>query len=105
MIFCPCECANSPVRRNGSIWLSFHSPESSGVMRPSAVTEVASTQDRPGPREMMPPRCAKCQSVWWPSIAEYWHRGESCGVDILAHAAPRHRTFGEKTNHDAILQR
>jgi len=30
-------------------------PESSGVIRPSGVTEVDSTMLNPGPREMMPP--------------------------------------------------
>jgi hypothetical protein len=52
-------------------------PESSGVIRPSGRTAVASIIERPGPREIIPPRWAKCQGVWWPFWAEYWHRGLS----------------------------
>lgn len=40
-IFWFCECAKSTMRFKGSIWLSCQSPLSSGVMRPSGVTEVA----------------------------------------------------------------
>jgi hypothetical protein len=37
---------------------------------------VASTIERPGPREIMPPRWERCQGVRWPFWAEYWQRGE-----------------------------
>src|SRR5258706_2477731 len=45
-------------------------------MRPSRVTLVFSTTNRPAPEQAMLPRCARCQSVMEPSSAEYWHIGE-----------------------------
>src|SRR5258706_10345352 len=45
-------------------------------MRPSRVTLVFSTTNRPAPEQAMLPRCARCQSVIEPSSAEYWHIGE-----------------------------
>ena len=46
------------------------------MIRPCGVTAVASIKDKPGPRVMIPPRCARCQGVKWPLSAEYWHSGE-----------------------------
>src|SRR5258706_13210166 len=46
-------------------------------MRPSRVTLVFSTTNRPAPEQAMLPRCARCQSVMEPSSAEYWHIGET----------------------------
>src|SRR5688572_28747779 len=45
-------------------------------MRPSRVTLVFSTTNRPAPEQAMLPKCARCQSVVQPSCAEYWHIGE-----------------------------
>src|SRR5687768_11046409 len=45
-------------------------------MRPSRVTLVFSTTNRPAPEQAMLPKCARCQSVVEPSSAEYWHIGE-----------------------------
>ena len=38
---------------------------------------MASTNAMPGPRLIIPPKCAKCQAVWCPSCALYWQSGES----------------------------
>src|SRR3954471_5224623 len=46
-------------------------------MRPSGVTPVASTTNRPAPEHANCPRCMRCQSVMQPSRAEYWHMGET----------------------------
>src|SRR5690348_1861201 len=46
-------------------------------MRPSGVTPVASTMNRPAPEHAYCPRCWRCQSVMRPSCAEYWHMGET----------------------------
>lgn len=66
---------NLPIRCKGAFWLSFQSPESSGEIRPFGVTAVASTMVSAVPRRMNCARCAKCQSVRWPSCALYWHIG------------------------------
>src|SRR5260221_2390041 len=46
-------------------------------MRPSGVTPVASTIISPAPEQAYWPRCMRCQSVMRPSLAEYWHIGET----------------------------
>src|SRR3954468_15139895 len=46
-------------------------------MRPSGVTPVASTTNKPAPEHANWPRCIRCQSVMQPSRAEYWHMGET----------------------------
>jgi broad specificity phosphatase PhoE len=51
-------------------------PVSPWVMRPRRSTAVASTNTAPAPPCANLPRCTKCQSVTWPSCAEYWHIGE-----------------------------
>ena len=53
--FWPCVCANCTMRRTGAICSSLQRPESSGVMRPSGATAVASIIVRPGPRVKIPP--------------------------------------------------
>ena len=45
-------------------------------MRPSGLTEVASTKSSPAPDSASDPRCAMCQSLALPSSPEYWHIGE-----------------------------
>ena len=57
-----------------SLW-SLYRPVQPCVMRPSRVTLVFSTMNRPAPEQAMLPRCARCQSVIEPSSAEYWHIG------------------------------
>src|SRR5512134_1011378 len=47
------------------------------VMRPSRVTPVFSTTNRPAPEQAKVPTCTVCQSVMEPSSAEYWHIGET----------------------------
>src|SRR3954464_14752689 len=42
-------------------------------MRPSGVTPVASTTNRPAPAQANCPRGIRCQSIVQPSRAEYWH--------------------------------
>src|SRR3954469_17185726 len=46
-------------------------------MRPSGVTPVASTIMSPAPEQANWPMCMSCQSVMVPSMAEYWHIGET----------------------------
>jgi hypothetical protein len=78
----------------GFMWSSDQMPTSSGEMRPSGTTAVASTTVSPGPRVNMPPtrlissqgigmsclqdlRCAKCHGETMPFFAEYWHMGDT----------------------------
>ena len=46
-------------------------------MRASGVTPVASTMIRPGAPVAKAPRCARCQGPMWPSVAWYWHMGDT----------------------------
>ena len=46
-------------------------------MRPSAVTAVASIVNMPALDWSSWPQWTSCQSVAQPSIAEYWHIGET----------------------------
>jgi len=54
---------------------SFQRPTSSGEMRPSATTAVASAMTTPAPPDANWARCTWCQSFGIPSVAEYWHIG------------------------------
>src|SRR4051794_13571229 len=54
---------------------SDHRPRSSGLMRPSGDTAVASMISSPAPDRANWPRWMMCQSVARPSSAEYWHMG------------------------------
>ena len=54
---------------------SFQSPTSSGEMRPSGSTAVASAMTTPAPPDANCARCTWCQSFGTPSTAEYWHIG------------------------------
>src|SRR6185295_6219602 len=60
-----------------AIWASSQMPVSPWVMRPRFSTAVASTNTMPAPPWANLPRCTRCQSVTWPSSAEYWHIGET----------------------------
>ena len=52
-------------------------PASCGEMRPSGTTAAASVMISPNPPVARAPRCTRCQSSGTPSVAEYWHIGES----------------------------
>jgi hypothetical protein len=54
---------------------SEYRPRSAGEMRPCGSTPVASTISSPAPDNASCPRWMVCQSVAWPSSAEYWHMG------------------------------
>ena len=93
-------CAKSTIRRSGAICESVQSPASSGEMRPSDNTAVASMTMPPAPRVAKPcpsekrvpsacgiylcagegrvrtPMCTMCQSVAWPLSELYWHIGD-----------------------------
>ena len=73
----PCERTNSAMRASPATWVSSQMPVSPCVMRPRASTAVASTNTMPAPPWANLPRCTRCQSVTWPSRAEYWHIGET----------------------------
>ncbi len=46
-------------------------------MRPTAETCVASVNTMPAPPMARAPRCCKCQSSPSPSVALYWHIGDT----------------------------
>src|SRR4051812_6829726 len=52
-------------------------PRSRGLMRPSAVTAVASVSTAPAPPTARLPRCTRCQSVANPFGLEYSHIGDT----------------------------
>src|SRR6185503_9961877 len=52
-------------------------PRSCGLMRPSAVTAVASVITSAAPPIAREPRWTRCQSLANPSWLEYWHIGET----------------------------
>ena len=54
---------------------SFHRPVSSGEMRPSGETAVASAITIPAPPDANCVRCVWCHSCGTPSTALYWHIG------------------------------
>src|SRR5215468_6639829 len=62
---------------SGSICASFQRPRSAGLMRPSAVTAVASATTAAARPTARLPKCTKCQSWAKPSWQEYWHIGET----------------------------
>ncbi len=65
------------MRDRARAWSSFHRPMSPGLMRPLASTPVASTNTRAAPPMAKRPRCTRCQSLATPSMALYWHMGET----------------------------
>src|SRR5450756_1435865 len=73
----PCAFTNAAIRASGSMCLSAHRPRQPGVMRPSGATPVASTMTKPAPPTAREPKCTKCHSFARPSVAEYWHIGET----------------------------
>ncbi len=92
----PAACRSSPPswrgrnRRCASTRLpasSLYRPVQPGVMRASAETSVISVKMRPAPPMARLPRCTRCQSFGTPSVAEYWHIGET--TTRLASVMPR----------------
>jgi hypothetical protein len=65
------------MRAYGSMCASLQIPVSPGLMRPCAVTLVASTNNQAAPPTARLPRWTRCQSSGIPSTAEYWHMGET----------------------------
>ena len=57
------------------------------MIRPSAVTAVASIVSIPAPDSNIWPQWIRCQSVAQPCSAEYWHIGET--TIRLRSATPR----------------
>src|SRR3954469_23335361 len=60
-----------------AMWASSQMPVSPCVIRPRRSTAVASMNTMPAPPCANLPRWTRCQSVTWPSTAEYWHIGET----------------------------
>ncbi len=56
---------------------SFQMPRSSGEMRPSGTTAVASVMTSAAPPTAREPRWTRCQSLANPSTLEYSHMGET----------------------------
>src|SRR6516225_6381911 len=73
----PCCSTNAKARCRGSTWRSLHDPKSTGLMRPVAVTAVASQKTAAARPTARLPRCTRCHSVASPSLAEYRHMGET----------------------------
>jgi len=73
----PWSFRNAVMRRNAATCSSDQIPESSGLMRPSGATALASTITAPAPPVARAPRWTRCQSFGTPSIDEYWHMGET----------------------------
>src|SRR5258706_10615010 len=90
------------MRAKGSICRSLQMPVSPGLMRPCAVTPVASTKTSPAPPAARLPRWTRCQSSGSPSTAEYWHIGDT--TMRLRSVTPRiargERRFGDTTRLD-----
>ena len=61
--FTACVCAKSTTRLSGAICVSAQSPASSGEMRPSGTTAVASTTMAPAPRVAKPYSASSIASV------------------------------------------
>src|SRR5690606_12336917 len=72
-----CSLINAVICASFSICSSFHIPRSSGDIRPSGETAVASAITIDAPPTARPPKCTRCQSVANPSIDEYWHMGDT----------------------------
>ncbi len=68
---------NRTMRASGSTCASLQIPRSSGLMRPTADTAVASVSTAAAPPTARLPRCTRCQSVANPSSLEYWHIGDT----------------------------
>lgn len=65
------------MRASAASLASEYSPRQAGVIRPSGVTAVISTITIPAPDKDSEPKCCRCQSFAEPSIALYWHIGDT----------------------------
>lgn len=68
---------NRVMRRQASACSPVQMPVSWGLIRPTALTAVASVITSPAPPTANCPRCTRCQSPGSPSVAEYWHIGDT----------------------------
>ena len=76
-IFTLSECAKSIIGLKLIACASSSIDVQPIVMRPCGVTPVASTMIMPGAPVASAPRCALCQGPTCPSVAMYWHIGET----------------------------
>jgi hypothetical protein len=67
--------ARCKLSLNAAAVASSHKPKQPGVMRPRAVTAVASMMNKDAPLLSKFVQCVKCQSLAKPSCDEYWHIG------------------------------
>src|SRR5208282_2175896 len=65
------------TRAKASAWVSFHRPAQPGVIRPFGETAVDSAITSPEPPRARPERWTWCHSLTTPSLAEYWHIGDT----------------------------
>ena len=82
-----CRRALASVSPNAFSVSSSYSPRQPSVIRPPALTAVASIVNIPAPDRSICPQWIRCQSVAQPSSAEYWHIGDT--TMRLASARPR----------------
>ena len=73
----PCPLMKAVIWASFSICPSCQMPKSSGDIRPSGETAVASEMTIDAPPTALLPRCTKCQSLANPSTDEYWHIGDT----------------------------
>src|ERR1700688_1254136 len=64
-------------RASNARWRGSYAPRQPGVMRPIAETWVASAITMPAPPAAFAPRFWTCQSSPSPSMALYWHIGDT----------------------------
>ena len=95
----PCSRQKRAIRARPSTCASCQMPRSTGEMRPSAVTAIASVSTSPAPPTARLPRCARCQSLEKPSVEEYSHIGET--ETRLRSVSPR-KVSGEKRTDAAF---
>src|SRR5579871_4948004 len=96
----PTRSTNRAILASGSMWLSDQIPMSPGVMRPCAVTAVASVNTRPAPPTARLPRWTRCQSLAKPSSLEYWHIGET--AIRLRRTTPRMEMGSKRVDFDVM---
>ena len=93
----PCSPMKRAIGAKAAAWASDQMPLSSGLIRPSGLTALASTMTSPAPPTARLPRWTRCQSVGSPSRLEYWHMGDDEDAVAEGHIAQFQR--GEKPAH------
>ena len=73
----PCSAMKRAMGAHASACASDHRPVSSGLIRPSGRTALASAMTSPAPPTARLPRWTRCHAFGRPSRAEYWHIGET----------------------------